>query len=342
MVSKGRSDEIMITLKDVAREAGVAVSTVSNVLNGLNIVAPDTQNRVLEAVGKLGYVPNINGRNLKAKATKKIGLFVSSMRGDFYGILADSIYHACQHGGYEFHIVLTLPNNAGSIDRSIFGKQFDGALVLNNELPESIVDLFDKTRLPVVFLDRRIKSGRISSVVFDSYNGGEMATRYLVGLGAKKIGYIHGYNAAFDDIERFRAYCHVLEEFSLTRCLEYELDGYFEEDAAYMAVKNFLRKGFPLPDAFFAANDYMAIGCIRSLTDNNIRVPEDISVIGYDNIELSKYFTPSISTINSPAHDLGKKAAEVLINMITNEADGDIYTIRNSLIVRSSCMSMSK
>ena len=331
----------MITLKDVAREANVAVSTVSNVLNGLDIVAPETQKRVLAAVSKLGYVPNLNGRNLKAKATRKIGLFVTSMRGDFYGQLTDAIYTTCQHYGYEFHIVLTLHYNPGAVCRTIFGKQFDGVFVLNDELDDDVVELFNRTRLPVVFLDRRIKSEKVSSVIFDSYNGGDMATRYLVGLGAKKIGYMHGYKSNFDNNERFQAYCNVLEEFSLTRNPDYELEGFFEEDAAYMSVKNFLRKRLPLPDAFFIANDYMAIGCMRCLMDNNIRVPEDVSVIGYDNIELSKYFSPALTTINSPAHDLGRKSAEVLLKMIACEAEGDIYTIRSDLVVRASCLPKS-
>jgi len=326
-----------MTLNDVAKEANVAVSTVSNVLNGLTIVAPETRARVLDAIQKLGYVPNINGRNLKARATKKIGLFVLSMKGEFFSVLAHAAFNICQQHGYEFHILLTRHHDIDSIYQAMLGKQFDGALVLNEELTAEVVEALDKSRFPIVFVDRKYCGEKISSVVFDSYHGGEVAARYLAELGAKKIGFMHGFKDNFDNNERYRAYRHVLSEFSLPYLPEYELVGFYEEEAAMAAMNDFLRSRIPLPDAFFVANDYMAIGCIKALQENNINIPEDVSIIGYDDIELARYFVPSLTTINSPANELGRKAVEILLGMVNGDAAGDIYTINGSLVVRSSC-----
>src|SRR5690606_22347853 len=154
-------------------------------------------------------------------------------------------------------------------------------------------------KMPIVFIDREFTGENMSSVLINNLEGGTTAMEYLVRQGHRRIGYIHGiYN--IDDERRFQAYQNVLKKYSLPIDESIILRGYFEEALAYSEMRVLLLKGIELPDAFFCANDEMAWGCIRALTEAGIKVPDQVSVIGYDDIILSRYYTPALTTIHSP------------------------------------------
>jgi DNA-binding LacI/PurR family transcriptional regulator len=283
----------------------------------------------------MNYIPNLNGKNLKSSATKVLGLFITSMQGPYYGVLTDAIYKECEKNGYELHVFLTKDDkNALS---NILGRRVDGAIISNEWITEKHISTLEKTNTPIVFLDREKVSKTISSVVFDSYKGGQAVARYLVNLGHKKIGYIQGYEKTYDDAERFRGFKDTLEGFGLEFNNDHRLVGYFEEAASFSAVKAFIKSGKALPDAFFAANDLSAIGCMKALKSEGYRVPEDISVIGFDDIDISEFFNPPITTVNNPIVRQGMLAVDELLDIIQDKGEGKLHKLEGSLVVRESC-----
>lgn len=323
-----------ITIKDVAREAGVSISTVSNALNDVDVLHPDTKRHILEVADRMNYIPNINGRNLKAQATKVIGLFITSIRGPYYGTLADSIYSECLKHGYELNIFVSdKPNN---IMTNILGKRVDGAIILNDWVKKPQTKMLLDNDIPTVFIDREQDGPNISSVVFDSYYEGEQAAKYLLELGHKSFAFVQGVEHNYDSIERQNGFEKILKQAGITLQKEYVIKGNFERETAYNAVKDFLEKGYTLPDAIFAANDESAIGTIDALLDEGIKVPEQVSVIGCDDIDLAKRIHPSLTTIRTSFERQGVQAVIKLVSMIRNETKGTIETLHGRIIPRES------
>lgn len=323
-----------VTIKDVARAAGVSISTVSKALNGSDVVHPDTREHVLKVAEKLNYIPNLNGKVLKSGETNVLGLFVTSIAGPYYNVLAESIYKECQSNGYELNIFIS--KNPKTIMNNILGKRVDGAIILNEFISDKEIELLEKAKIPAVFLDREKVSRKISSVVFDSYKAGQIVTRYLINQGHKKIGYIRGYQELYDDIQRYKGFRDTLEEYGLEFDEDYLLTGFFEEEASFNAVKSFLRSGKELPDAFLAANDLSAFGCIKALRSEDINVPNDISIVGFDDIELSEYFNPPLTTVKNPIKKQGKEAINQLLQMIKHDGQGKLIKLEGRLVIRNS------
>lgn len=323
-----------VTIKDVAREAGVSISTVSNALNDVDVLNPDTKQHILEVAKRLCYIPNINGRNLKAQTTNVIGLFINSIRGPYYGVLVDSIYEECRKSGYELNIFLS--DKVENIMTNILGKRVDGAIILNEWIKEEHVKLLYENDIPTVFIDREESGPHISSVIFDSHHEGEQAARYLLELGHKTFAFVRGVENNYDSIERQRGFEKVLRQAGIILQEDYILEGAFERETAYNSIKDFLEKGKPLPDAIFAANDESAIGTIEALIDDRISVPDQISVIGCDDIELAKLVHPSITTIRTSFERQGARAVEHLIRLIKENAVGEIETMHGRIIPRES------
>lgn len=290
---------------------------------------------MLSVAKKMNYIPNLNGKNLKSRETKVLGLFITSMQGPYYGILTDSIYKECEKNGYELNVFIT--NNDRNALSNILGKRVDGAIISNEWITDQHIESFEQADTPIVFLDRERVSRSISSVVFNSYRGGQIVAKYLINQGHKRIAYIHGYPNLYDDIERFRGFSDTLREAGIAFDEDHRLHGYFEEAASYHAVISFLKSGKPIPDAVFAANDLSAIGCIKALKAEGFVVPDDVSVIGFDNIELSEVFTPSITTVNNPIARQGKLSVNRLLNIIQSEEDGRLDKLESNLVIRDSC-----
>jgi LacI family purine nucleotide synthesis repressor len=332
-LSQDRSKKI--TIKDVAREAGVSISTVSNALNNVNVLNPDTKEKVLEVARRLNYIPNLNGRNLKAQATGVLGLFLGAIRGPYYGELSDSIYRACQEGGYELEIFLS--SEPTHIIANILGHRVDGAIILNSAIGEKQARILGEQGIPTVYIDRILVGERSSSVVFDSRNGGQQVAKFLLELGHRKFMYIEGAADNYDNMERKRGFFEVLKSAGIAVEDDYVLRGDFERVTSYNSVTEFLASGRPLPDAIFASNDVSAIGVLEALRDGGVRVPEQVSVIGCDDIETTRLVSPSVTTIRTYFEKQGIIAVEQLIRMINGES-GRLITLNGMIIPRDSTM----
>ena len=332
-MAKRENDNKKITIKDVAREAGVSISTVSNALNNVNVLHPDTKERVLEVARRLNYTPNLNGRNLKAQATGVLGLFLGAIRGPYYGELSDSIYRACVESGYELEIFLS--SDPLHIMANIMGHRVDGAIILNSAIGPDQEKILKNQQIPTVYIDRILVGDKSSSVVFDSRNGGEQAAKFLLELGHKRFMYIEGEEDNYDNQERRGGFFGALKRAGIVVDDDYILPGKFERLAAYNSVTQFVDSGKELPDAIFAANDLSAIGVLEALRDSGVKVPEQVSVMGCDDIELTRVVSPSVTTIRTFFEKQGIIAVEQLVRMIGGEA-GRLITLNGRIIPRDS------
>lgn len=325
-----------VTIKDVAREAGVAISTVSNALNNSDLVNQETKEKILEVAQRLNYVPNLNGRMLKSKKSNIVGFFTSSVRGDYFTTLLDSMSKQCDDLGYTLNVVITRDSDV--IRNHILGKGFDGIFIFQGERIEAAeLAVLEKNHIKTVLLDRAYSSEYIGSVVFNSYQSGYQLTKYLINLGHERIAFIRGADDVYDSIERQRGYLDAMKEYHLPVREEYIFNGLFEELFTYNAVSYFLRsRRVEMPDAFIAGNDLSAIGCMKALQDEGFQVPKDVSVAGFDDIAVAKYFTPKLTTVKNPISLQGTTAARMLVDMIEHNIEGRMERLQGELIVRES------
>ena len=328
----------MVTIKDVANESGVAISTVSNVLNNVEVVSEETRKKVLDAVEKLKYVPNMNAKFLKSCKKNTIGLFLPSIQGDFYKMLMQAIHLQCKMRGYLLNIYVSNENTSEEIYGMILSSGVEGAIILNERLSNEYIDRIQEKKMPVVFIDREFSGDHMSSVIINNSEGAALAVEYLIKQGHRRIGYIHGIEN-YDDEARFKAYADVMEKYSLPIDDSIILRGYFEEAVAYSEMRVLLLKGIVLPEAVFCANDEMAWGCIRALTEAGIKVPDQVSIMGFDDNTLAPYYNPSLTTIHSPVTELGNVSATELLRLLQYDgpAEGKIYRLSPGLVTRDSC-----
>lgn len=323
-----------VTIKDIAREAGVSISTVSNALNGVDVLRPETREHILEVADRLNYIPNLNGKNLKAKATKVIGLFVTSLKGPYFATLSDIMVQECMKYGYELNIFVAVKGK--SAITGILGKSIDGCVVFSGNVDEKGVEQIEQLKVPVVFLDREEKAEKISSVLFDSYKDGEIVAQYFIDRDIKKICFVKGVPNNYDALGRERGFKERLAQEGIVLDPEYIVKGDFERETAFESVKEFLTKGLPLPEAFFAANDLSAIGCMDALKEAGYNVPEDTIVVGVDDIEFCEWYSPTLTTVKTGYEKQAGVAITKLVKMINNEETGEIIKLRGRLLERES------
>ena len=323
-----------ITIRDVAREAGVSIATVSNSLNGSDVVQPKTREHVMEVARRLNYIPNVNGRQLRAAQTRNIGLFVTSMTGSYYGDMADSIHYLCRKYGYDLQIFI-VDEDVSPLPR-IRSQSIDGAIIMFGNLSEGDKEQLKHPSVPIVYMDQELAGTGYSSVIYESFRHGQMAARYLLGLGHRRMMHIYGVPHNYDSIQRLSGFESALGEAGIALEKEYVISGRFERAAAYRSMHRFLQEGHPLPDAVFASNDLSALGCMEALKEYGIRVPEDISVIGCDDHILAGYVTPGLTTIRTHMEELGVEAAKEVFRLMA-EKEGRIRRLPGDIVVRRSC-----
>lgn len=327
------------TIKDVAREAGVSVATASNALNNAEIVRPQTRALVMDAVARLSYVPNANGQRLRSMQARSIGLFLDTIRGEYYGALADSVQKVCQEHRYELNICIaseTMPILQKLQDRSI-----DAAIIFHHALDRQARQQIMATEAPIVFLDVEECSTHVSSLLYESRLHGQMAAAYLLGLGKRRLMHVFGLKGGYDSEMRRQGFMEELERRGIAQQDVALLEGKLDRATAFHEMRHYLQMGKPLPEAIFAANDLSAIGCIQALTEAGYRVPEDVSILGCDDIPMCEYIAPGLTTIRTNFQTMGLRAAEEALRLIRGE-EGRVLHQSGSIIVRQSCAIDSK
>lgn len=329
----------MTTIRDVARAAGVAASTVSRYLNGQLRVSPATEAKVLEAVAELGYVPNAPARNLARRRSGVIGFVVPEISNPYFGSIADYVVEAVERHG---RLVLLCSHRSQSVKQSSYidlldSGAIDGMLYLgsfrsNERLAAAITD-----GLPVVVVDEPIAGlPPVSSVVMDDYAGGYQATSYLVALGHRRIAFVSGPAELGSVQERYRGYCDALRVGGIDAEGQVNLAGQFTEQFGMSALPHLLAAAQP-PTAAFVASDYIALGVLSAAEMHGINVPGDLSIVGFDDIRFSQYVRPRLTTIRSPVDRLAQQGVELLFERLHDpQAPARTQVLPVELVIRES------
>lgn len=328
----------MVSIKDVAREAGVSVSTVSHVINQTRFVAPETRANVERVIGTLGYQPSSLARALKVKRTHTIGMLVTNSTNPFFA----EVVHGVEEGCFRNNFSLILCNSGDEPDRqeaylvTLMQKRIDALLVMTtNNDPEFYGKLSELKDLPKVILDSE-PGLDACTIGDDSVLGGRMATEFLIRQGFKKIGCLTGPEGHPRSRDRYRGFSNAMANAGLTTNPDWIVPGQLTALGGYEAMQRILDTG-TRPDALFAFNDLMAMGAYRAIMENGLAIPGDISVIGYDDLDIAGYVMPPLTTIRQPSFDLGLKAAEVLIHHLEDKQPmPPVIQLNPELIVRDS------
>lgn len=298
----------MVGIKDIARKAGVSISTVSYALNGSSRVSDQTRDRILAIANEMNYIPNRAGQNLRGKSTEIIGVYLTSYKGTFYADLLEAMLEKAKERGYD---LITCSGNRSRL--FLPQGMVDGALILDFFFPdEEILNYADRGK-QMVIMDRKIKHPNVRQVLLDNRGGSLQAIESLCQQPISKVYLLTGPAANFDSVERYAGAVELLEE----KKMPYEtIDGDFLYDTGYEAAKQIHAQLDGTPVGVFAFNDEMALGMIRYFQQKEVEIGKDIYLVGFDNIEIGEYVTPSLSSISYSEQEWGSKAVETLIEMI--------------------------
>ena len=328
-----------ITIKDVAKQAGVAISTVSNAMNGSKLVTEETRARILEIANQMGYVPNVNGKLLKTGKSKRFCFITSSVKGEYFCKLMDAINIACIKAGYGLDIVITWDRT--EIMRHIMGGQFDGYFIFEEQhILEEDLKTIEKEQIPTVMLDRKMQKEYIGSVVFDSRKVGAEVTELLVKKGHKHFCFVECTSDTYDSEERKNGFLEVLKKNEISNTNIVFLNGFFDENVTYAEVISLYSRyqitHEQMPTAFVCGNDSSAIGAMKALQQVGYQIPKEISVVGFDNIELGEYFNPTLTTVANPIENQGTEAVQMMLDIVEKGKKARTIVLKGRLIVRKS------
>lgn len=312
-------DSAPVTLEMVAQMAGVSPSTVSRILNGTAVVSEVKKKSVDEAIKALGFVPNPVARGLAGGRTFSIGVITQSIDSPYYGAALRGIEDQLDPTGYRPLFV------SGHWDAAIEMRcievlrswRVDGIVILTGRLSDHALKTCAKT-LPVVVTGRSMRASGLFSLHFDNVEGGRLATQHLIDLGHQRIAFISGEPEHPDAIERLDGYRAALKAAGLAWDPKLVVPGKFHEASGLAAVEQLIdsRQRF---SAIFAANDQMAAGAVLGLQQRMMRVPEHVSIVGFDDLPSSLYASPPLSTIHQPAYELGRLAASAMLQLLSGQ-----------------------
>jgi LacI family transcriptional regulator len=328
----------MANIREVAEKANVSVTTVSHVVNQTRFVAPETEARVRQTMIDLNYRPNSLARSLRRGETKTIGLILPDSANPFFAESARLLEDFAFQQSYS----LILCNSNGKLEKErrytevLFNKQVDGIIFMAaGDDTQSLQELIDR-QLPVVVVDRILDHMDVDAVISDNLQSGRMAARYLIENGHSRISIIRGPSNVNPSAQRVTGFKQAMMEAGLSVDAEFEASGDFHPESGYRAARSLLQLS-PPPTAIFACNDLMAIGALKAIREAGLSVPEDISLIGHDDIEMASYIQPALTTISQPVEELAATAIKLLLERIEQPGLAPRrILLPNRLIVRQS------
>ncbi|EOX4079482.1 substrate-binding domain-containing protein [Vibrio alginolyticus] len=335
----------MATMKDIAKLAGVSTSTVSHVINKTRFVSEEISERVNNAAKELNYyAPSALARSLKVNRTKTIGMLVTTSTNPFFGEVVKGVERSCYQKGYS----LILCNTEGDNERmrqsinTLLQKRVDGLILMCSSLEGERIDVFERyPDIPVVVMDWGPMLFTSDKIQDNSLRGGYLAAKYLIDCGHTEIGCITGPLIKHQAQMRYEGYKRAMNEAGLGFNANWIIESDFECEGGYQAFKKMAQRG-ALPSSIFVSNDMMAMGVINAANELDIKVPDDLSIIGYDDIHIAKFMSPSLTTIHQPKYRLGQAAVETLVRRLDDKSnDAQVVQLEPTLVVRNSVTNFS-
>jgi LacI family transcriptional regulator/LacI family purine nucleotide synthesis repressor len=337
----------MVTIKDIAKQADVSTATVSRVINNHSDVSDKTRKLIRKIMKKNNYKPNTVARSLSTRKSNLIGIFFtdhynSGLHHPFFREVIYGLEKSLGEKGYD--IVYFTNRNWGdsfSYLEKCKDRHVDGVALMGVPRDDPNLTKLLSSNIPVVFVDIDINEENASYVISDNVSGAKKAVNYLYGLGHRKIGMLMGITTTKPTQDRFLGYQEALKELNLSYNSDWVIDGNFSEKGGNKAIKKLLKLD-ELPTAIFCQSDGMAIGAMRELEDEEFQIPEDISIIGFDNIEASRYVKPALTTVAQNKKKMGSSVAQMLVGMIDNKREGSSSRILPvKIIERDSCIKIN-
>ena len=331
----------MATIKDVAKLAGVSTSTVSHVLNGTRFVSDAMREKVNQAVEELDYRPSSIARSLKVNRTGTIGMLVTTSSNPFYAEVVQGVERRCYERGYTLFLCSTEgdPERMAANMDALEEKRVDGLLLLCSNTNGELFKLFERHRsTQLVVTDWGPAADNMDRIYDNSQAGGLLATRHLVEMGHTRIGCITGPLERRSAQERLEGFHRAMGEAGLPPRPEWIVEGDYDPESGVRAMRAL--SALPeRPGALFVCNDMMALGVLQEASRLQIRVPDEMSVIGYDDIYISRYMTPPLTTVHQSTGELGAMAVDTLLDRLEHKRTaGKVIRIEPSLVERESVM----
>ncbi len=329
----------MSTMKDVAQRAGVSVATVSRVLNNHARVDPTLRERVLKAMETLQYRPNRVAQRLRAGAGGVIGLIISDIENPFFV----SVVRGVEDMAYEHGISVVLCNSDENPTKQqmyigvMKAEDVAGLIITPNAETDDSIGSLVNSKMAVVFMDRRVQGVDVDSVTVDSASGTRDAVQHLIKLGHRRIGMVSGTSLISTGRERYEAFLSALNEAGIRSEPELIRPGRFSLQSGYQLTLELL--ALPKsPTAIFAANNMLALGTLQALHERGVRVPEEIAVVGFDDLPWASALWPPLTTVAQPTYQLGHEAARLLLRRIASpDAPLESVILKTELMIRRSC-----
>lgn len=312
-----------VTIQAVADAADVSPATVSRVFNDTAPVEQSTRERILKAADDLGYVPNATARNLSIKETRTFGVLLPFLTGEYF----PEVIRGLDQAAHEHNRFLLLSSSHHTPDdltralRSMYGR-VDGLVLMLPQLSAKNVQQHLPDEVPVVLLNCSPDGHEFHVLSVDNHQGSQRATQHLIEQGHERIGIITGKLANYEARKRLEGYRSAMKGANLPRNDDWIVEGAFTRASGKTAIRQLLEVS-PRPSGVFVSNDYMAMGAIETLQEEGLHVPDDMAIVGYDDLPSAKHFTPSLSTVSARMADLGTEAISMLIDLMTEETDGN-------------------
>lgn len=328
---------------DVARAADVSIASASRAINGLDNVTAEVRARVLEAATKLRYVPHWGARSLAMNRTNTIGLLLPDLHGEFFSEIIRGVDQAARARGLH----LLVSGSHGDLTEAVaavraMGGRVDGLLIMSPFVESQDLAAVLPLNLPLVTIASRIGAANHSAITVDNYEGAVMATRHLIDTGCRDIAHISGPEQNFEAQERKRGYADAMRA-GLPGAALRIIEGEFTEESGYAGAQSLLAGG-ALPDGLFAGNDMMALGALLALKEAGKRVPDDVAVVGFDDIPIARFTSPPLTTLRVGVFEMGRQGLEMLVAAF-DENDANVpksVVISPELVVRESSVTRDK
>ncbi len=327
-----------VRLQDIARRAGVSMMTVSRVLNNHAHVNPETRTKVLKTANELGYVPHATARALASGKTRMLGLVVGALYSEYVFEIMRGVNDETREQSNNLVLVTSGQSQEHELKQisHLMGGMVDGIMLVLPREAAPYLEVLSTQELPIVLIDHRSTTDRLPAVRATNFEGMHEATRYLIQLGHRRIGYIKGIADQGTTIERYRGYLQALKDAAIDYDEDLIRQGDYEQSSGYRCTHELMEFPDP-PTAIIASNDQMAFGAYSAIREMDLVIPEDVSLIGFDDVPSSATQYPPLTTVHQPLYEMGRTAVRMVISAIRGEPliAGPKY-VPTHLVIRSS------
>lgn len=327
-----------VSIKDIARRAGVSHSTVSRALRGSPLVNPRTAERIRRLAARMGYIPNAAARSLATARTGIVGLVITSLADPFLAEIVRGVEEVALEAGYRLFLATSNadPDRELAAVRALAESRVEGVIVASSRVGELYLPHLKALKVPIVLINNHREGPFLYSVAADSWQGASLAVSHLLALGHRRIAYIAGPPAARTNRERWEAYRAMLAAAGIDPDPEWMVEGNGRPEGGEWGLRRLLSAP-RRPTAVFCYNDMTAIGALRAARAAGVRIPADLSIVGFDDILFAAYTEPPLTTVAQPKYEMGRVAMGLLLRLLQGERTPTHLRLPCQLVERASC-----